>query len=1024
MSKKDINLNFKRGISQTSSGSGGASAISNGHADLNHKKKTSKLRQGSDYMMSKGQVPGITSQNNLDKASENVAGGMSVTDIELTMSEKEESSLPQQQSPRSKDQVSGGAHATLAGSGFEGDISRNTKKLSLKSLPTKCFDPLCNSCIWHCYVLKRPDRVQWMAKTVRVELKRQRDRAWPGFDHKLKQNIKKDEIYVIVTNIARDGIASGSGLCVGDLILSVNNIPLQMDKMSSIDFRKNDSLIFQIQHPEALSPDKAGKCFDKLSSSGSSRVIPPETERFMQQPPTPSSSPIDAFVNHMSPDNENIPLSQLKKTTPETCQPLPQATIFVCGNSATEFVNCFVGDRINSFVQLNSCAFCFGLSLKLTLCSAFSSTSCVTIDNWESFSYLFRENKERAQENSSVSMLSCINVRLVVVEDDNFFLNCCPWMFSSSSVFILTFDTNRLLASSEAEMLRLTKIASAVRTGMSNHRTVYDGAAGSIPQTFSPVMPGPTTVVSNHPYLMMVGVETFQASDHEEIRALFYTSLGEALPRPDVIPVKQGHMCSEMMSFRQHIFSVLNGHSSNIAGHLPASPISAMLPGGMQSATFSHLVANTASSQGSQRMIGYSTSVALDIISGHPSLTISQKELLKILQEYSPSPLFEGSFTGTNGLTSSSPLYMNGNRHGSPHQESVFGQVVEDLRNSRNLILSDSLNIGCRSEGDKEFVLPTILFDKILRLAQKVVAGGLTDAQHDVLRYLNARGIVSRPEMAELLSLVSSHPEKLLLCLDELRVTFSVRSGQHQQQQEADSGFDDGLSVLFPYFKEDLPFDSSSLDGFDEHWTIQFSEEVQLSSFYCILSELSLRWPPGLDLSMQSQLVAQVLQQQQVVALPGGQHQLQPTGVIVYYVCFQQVANQIQAFKKRNSSHGTIPPTKESQMTEHQLSVANVISVATRHVSASTRLWQLQRSQPQAGTSSSLPSPLVVTSLPTLRRRRYSGDFQVALPAQAMVDEDDEQKEPEGAMAVPACHLGEYEAQVQMMRTRVDQLSL
>ena len=41
-----------------------------------------------------------------------------------------------------------------------------------------------------------------------------------------------DEIYVLVTKIARDGIASGSGLCVGDLILSVNSIPLQQDTVS------------------------------------------------------------------------------------------------------------------------------------------------------------------------------------------------------------------------------------------------------------------------------------------------------------------------------------------------------------------------------------------------------------------------------------------------------------------------------------------------------------------------------------------------------------------------------------------------------------------------------------------------------------------------------------------------------------------------------------------------------------------------------------------------------------------------
>ena len=90
-----------------------------------------------------------------------------------------------------------------------------------------------------------------------------------------------------------------------------------------------------------------------------------------------------------------------------------------------------------------------------------------------------------------------------------------------------------------------------------------------------------------------------------------------------------------------------------------------------------------------------------------------------------------------------------------------------------------------------------------------------------------------RPELAELLSIVSSHPDKLLLCLDDQHITFPVRTGQHCQQQEADSGFDDGLSVLFPYFKEDLPFDPNSLDGFEEYWTIQFSGEPW--HFICVL---------------------------------------------------------------------------------------------------------------------------------------------------------------------------------------------
>ncbi|RUS85792.1 hypothetical protein EGW08_006421, partial [Elysia chlorotica] len=661
MSGKGSTYNFKRGVSQTSSNSGGASALSNGHQDTSQKKKWPKSRQGADYMMGGGQTPASTSKaglgqsknasngtvarNNLDVTSENVAGGMSVKDIEVTMSEEEESSTPQSKSPRSSDQVSSsGAALVYTGSTTADDLQKNAEKLSIGSIPTKCLDPLCASCLWHQFVLERPHRVQWMAKTVRVELVRQVDRAWPGFSHKLKKHKQTDEIYIIVTNIASNGIALESGLCVGDLILSVNNIPLQMDKISAIEFEKNDRLVFQIQHPEALSPE-AAEHFERRErkpSSGSSKMIPPETKIRMQQPQTPSTSPMEAFIIS-SPTSENIPLFPLTKMTHRQYQPLPQATIFVCGNSTSEFVNCFVGDRINSFVQLNSCAFCFEISLKLHPSSPFSLNSIVTIDNLESFSYLFNENKKlRVQENPYASQLSCINVRLVVVEDDNFFLNCCPWMFSANSLFILTFDTTRLLSSSELEMSRLSRIACAVRTGLKGQRRL-DNRAAVIPQAFSPVVSAQSTGSGGHPSLMMVGIETSQASDIEEIRALFYTSLGEALPRPDIIPVRQGQMSPEMTGLRRHVFLILNGYVTD--AHVSASTLA---PPAQRNATNPHFVATSALTydslpQSSQPKICYATALALDTLPGHQSLTISQRKMLKILQESSPSPLFEES---------------------------------------------------------------------------------------------------------------------------------------------------------------------------------------------------------------------------------------------------------------------------------------------------------------------------------------------------------------------------------------------
>ena len=372
-------------------------------------------------------------------------------------------------------------------------------------------------------------------------------------------------------------------------------------------------------------------------------------------------------------------------------QPLPQATIFVCGNSALEFVNCFVGDRINSFVQLNSCAFCFGVSLKLCPSSPPFLNSIVAIDNWESFSYLFHENKGRTQENHSSHQLSCINIRLVVVEDDNFFLNCCPWMFSTNSLFILTFDTSRLLSSSEVEMSRLSRIACAVRTGMKNHRGINEGAS-FLPQAFSPAMSAPSSVSSGNSSLMMVGIETSQASNLEEIRVLFYTSLGEALPRPDIIPVKQGDMSPDMVKLRWHIFQVLNRCVTNAHGPPHVTSTSNLVSHGTRNANSTPSFANGALEcdvllQSSQTRISFQTAVALDIIAGHQLLTISQKKLLKILQESSLSSFFEESSTAAGAINSTGLCLVNGRGHSSHHQEAGFTQVVEDLHKTRNIFL-------------------------------------------------------------------------------------------------------------------------------------------------------------------------------------------------------------------------------------------------------------------------------------------------------------------------------------------------
>lgn len=190
---------------------------------------------------------------------------------------------------------------------------------------------------------------------------------------------------------------------------------------------------------------------------------------------------------------------------------LPLVRMFICGNAASEFIRCLIGDFINVSHEDRACY--FEISMKKHV------DGSVSISNSESFSYLFEDSAE-----------SCINVELVAVSDDSFFHHCCSWMFTPNSIFILTFDTKRLSLSSKTEMSRLRSLAHTVKTGI---------AGSFINLKICGIMP------------------TDDGICPEEVQTLFYTSLGESLTKPGIIPLAKGSACVEMKCMRHELFSLL-----------------------------------------------------------------------------------------------------------------------------------------------------------------------------------------------------------------------------------------------------------------------------------------------------------------------------------------------------------------------------------------------------------------------------------------------------------------------------------
>lgn len=77
---------------------------------------------------------------------------------------------------------------------------------------------------------------------------------------------------------------------------------------------------------------------------------------------------------------------------------------------------------------------------------------------------------------------SVINVEMHIVPDDKLFHNCCSYLFSKSSVFILTFDCEKLLQT-KTELTRMQNLSHTVRSFAEECHITLCGLLGNLPET-------------------------------------------------------------------------------------------------------------------------------------------------------------------------------------------------------------------------------------------------------------------------------------------------------------------------------------------------------------------------------------------------------------------------------------------------------------------------------------------------------------------------------------------------------------
>ncbi|KAL3852127.1 hypothetical protein ACJMK2_015810 [Sinanodonta woodiana] len=418
------------------------------------------------------------------------------------------------------------------------------------------------------YLVKCPHLARWDPHTKVVNLEKG---SSPNFGFKYRVKVGKNtdgslEIFTIVEEVTHGGPSDGL-LNVADWIRSVNGHPIQnaKDPFQLVSGNEN-SYRLVIQRPVGVSqsskggeqkqqlPKKSEKLLqsERLQCSVMESVEPPGTV-------SPSNSnqqeqPDLMRVTVLPPSHLNIctcvsfdgnvehPHSDAIKDVgiPNQIR-LPKVRIFVCGSEAVAFSHLLIEEsRLEGNIQKEGFT-CIKCSMTLDL---FGSLSLAP---WQADLYLtateldalsspvmrldqenmLRENSVCGKCGNLVQALrtqniigTVVNVEYFIVQDDSFFHNCCPYLFTKYCIFLLTFDGAKMLRASSEEIVRLQNLSHTIRS-----------FAGEESQILS------FGLINNE--IVPRETETITA---DEVKALFYmyTSHGNKLqsynvPVPDLI---------------------------------------------------------------------------------------------------------------------------------------------------------------------------------------------------------------------------------------------------------------------------------------------------------------------------------------------------------------------------------------------------------------------------------------------------------------------------------------------------------
>ena len=175
-------------------------------------------------------------------------------------------------------------------------------------------------------------------------------------------------------------------------------------------------------------------------------------------------------------DSYNTPFPKVVK--------LPKVKLFICGSEAERCANLILqGSEINcdnirqgyAYIDCSMTTNSYGSVVISPSCSNLYATSLS-----QSSVFMSSMNQSESSDKEDIKCKHCgnefhcsashtyvgtvANVDLFVVSNDKFFHNCCTYLFTKYSIFILTFDGAKLLRSASLEISRMQSLSHTIRS--------------------------------------------------------------------------------------------------------------------------------------------------------------------------------------------------------------------------------------------------------------------------------------------------------------------------------------------------------------------------------------------------------------------------------------------------------------------------------------------------------------------------------------------------------------------------------